>query len=64
MFFMIVASSSPTKNKTVFPRYFSLQRKKGENEYIIAAKVTFFIIFRLQPKFTPVSTLFSMVMPQ
>jgi len=46
----------------VFRRYFSLQRKKGENEYIIAAKVTFFAVFRLQAKFTLVSTLFLMVM--
>jgi len=30
----------------------------GESKYIIASKVTFFAIFRLQPKFTLVSTLF------
>jgi len=53
--------ASPTKNKTVLCGFFSLQRKKGVNGYVIARKVSFYTIFTLQPKFTLVYTLFLMV---
>jgi len=56
--------TDPTENKTVFRGFFLLHRKKGEREYVIARKVSFYTIFILQPKFTLVYTLFSIVTRQ
>jgi len=53
----------PTKNKTVFCRYFSLHWKKGENEYIIAEKVTFSAIFTILPILTCFQPFFKFFAP-
>jgi len=62
---------APTKNKAALPKirwcfvaFSHYREKKGVNEYVIATKVSFYNIFILQPKFTLVYTLFSMVTRQ